>query len=75
MIAFVTFFLGAMKEVVGDHGKLDILCNNAGIVDEKNWERTIAINLVRKIYTLERLVHTSNANDFHFLALAFLTCD
>ncbi|KXJ24289.1 15-hydroxyprostaglandin dehydrogenase [NAD(+)] [Exaiptasia diaphana] len=34
-----------VKSVITDHGKLDILCNNAGIVDEKNWERTIAINL------------------------------
>lgn len=40
--------LGAMKQVVADHGKLDILCNNAGVVDEDNWEKTIAINLVRK---------------------------
>ncbi|KAK3724036.1 hypothetical protein QZH41_020317, partial [Actinostola sp. cb2023] len=35
----------AVKQVISDHGRLDILCNNAGIIDEKNWEKCIAVNL------------------------------
>ena len=27
-------------------GAIDILCNNAGIVDEKNWKKMIAVNMV-----------------------------
>ena len=27
-------------------GSLDIVCNNAGIVDESNWEKLLSINLV-----------------------------
>ena len=29
-----------------EYGKLDILVNNAGILDEKDWERTLCVNLV-----------------------------
>lgn len=27
-------------------GGIDILCNNAGIVDEENWKKMIAVNMV-----------------------------
>ena len=27
-------------------GAIDILCNNAGILDEKNWKKMIAVNMV-----------------------------
>ena len=36
-----------MFEVTQDKfGVIDILCNNAGIVDEKNWKKMIAVNMV-----------------------------
>lgn len=35
-------------------GTLDIVCNNAGILDEDNWELAIDVNLVR----LRTLLHT-----------------
>lgn len=28
-------------------GVIDIVCNNAGIINEANWEKTVAVNLVR----------------------------
>ena len=38
-------------------GSLDIVCNNAGIEDESNWEKLLSINLVslshRKLSTHE----------------------
>ncbi|XP_031552611.1 15-hydroxyprostaglandin dehydrogenase [NAD(+)]-like [Actinia tenebrosa] len=38
-------FAKAVKQTVIEHGKLDILCNNAGIINEKNWEKCVSINL------------------------------
>ena len=36
----------AYEEVIKQFGVLDIVCNNAGIGDELNWEKTIDVNLV-----------------------------
>lgn len=33
-------------QAVEKYGKLDIVVNNAGIVDEIDWQRTVDINLV-----------------------------
>ena len=33
-------------------GSLDIVCNNAGIVDESNWEKLLSINLVSELSLL-----------------------
>ncbi|XP_062867149.1 15-hydroxyprostaglandin dehydrogenase [NAD(+)] isoform X3 [Trichomycterus rosablanca] len=38
-------FQDVFQKVLWKFGHVDIFCNNAGIVDEKNWEKTIAINL------------------------------
>jgi len=35
------------EKTVLKYGKLDIVVNNAGVVDEKNWHKAIDINLVR----------------------------
>ncbi|XP_037686964.1 15-hydroxyprostaglandin dehydrogenase [NAD(+)] isoform X2 [Choloepus didactylus] len=37
------------REVVDHFGRLDILVNNAGVNNEKNWEKTLQINLVSVI--------------------------
>uniref|UniRef100_A0A2R9C7D0 15-hydroxyprostaglandin dehydrogenase [NAD(+)] n=1 Tax=Pan paniscus TaxID=9597 RepID=A0A2R9C7D0_PANPA len=37
------------RKVVDHFGRLDILVNNAGVNNEKNWERTLQINLVSVI--------------------------
>ncbi|XP_026943794.1 15-hydroxyprostaglandin dehydrogenase [NAD(+)] isoform X2 [Sagmatias obliquidens] len=37
------------RKVVDHFGKLDILVNNAGVNNEKNWEKTLQINLVSVI--------------------------
>ncbi|XP_031552604.1 15-hydroxyprostaglandin dehydrogenase [NAD(+)]-like [Actinia tenebrosa] len=39
----------AFKETVDEHGRLDIVCNNAGIGEEVNWEKCIAVNLTATI--------------------------
>ncbi|XP_072518076.1 15-hydroxyprostaglandin dehydrogenase [NAD(+)] [Salminus brasiliensis] len=33
------------QKIVTKFGRIDIFCNNAGIVNEKNWEKTVSINL------------------------------
>ena len=35
-----------MKETLGS---LDIVCNNAGIVNETDWEKLLSINLVSEL--------------------------
>lgn len=39
--------LDAFRSTVDQFGRLDIVINNAGINNEKNWEKTIQVNLVR----------------------------
>lgn len=43
------WFFGAeaFQKTVDMFGRLDIVINNAGINNEKNWEKTIDVNLVR----------------------------
>lgn len=36
----------AFQRTVDMFGRLDIVINNAGINNEKNWEKTIEVNLV-----------------------------
>ncbi|XP_030649046.1 15-hydroxyprostaglandin dehydrogenase [NAD(+)] [Chanos chanos] len=38
-------FKDGFQKTVEKFSGVDIVCNNAGIVDEKNWEKTISINL------------------------------
>jgi len=38
--------LDAFQNTVDRFGRLDIVINNAGINNEKNWEKTIEVNLV-----------------------------
>lgn len=38
--------LEAFQNTVKKFGRLDIVINNAGINNEKNWEKTIEVNLV-----------------------------
>ncbi|KAM6440439.1 15-hydroxyprostaglandin dehydrogenase [NAD(+)] isoform 1-T2 [Liasis olivaceus] len=39
----------AFKNTIQHFGNLDILINNAGVNDEKNWENTVQINLISVI--------------------------
>lgn len=36
----------ALQEAEKTFGGIDILCNNAGVVDEDEWEKTVSVNLV-----------------------------
>ncbi|XP_063059708.1 15-hydroxyprostaglandin dehydrogenase [NAD(+)]-like [Engraulis encrasicolus] len=38
-------FKDALQKTVEKFGGIDIVCNNAGIINEGNWEKTVAINL------------------------------
>ncbi|XP_032917177.1 15-hydroxyprostaglandin dehydrogenase [NAD(+)] isoform X3 [Catharus ustulatus] len=40
---------GAFKKVIEHFGRLDIVVNNAGVNNEKDWESTIQINLTSVI--------------------------
>ncbi|XP_033124777.1 15-hydroxyprostaglandin dehydrogenase [NAD(+)]-like [Anneissia japonica] len=42
-------FEGAFSEVKNRFGQIDIVCNNAGIGDEENWEKMVEINLTAVI--------------------------
>jgi NAD(P)-dependent dehydrogenase (short-subunit alcohol dehydrogenase family) len=45
----------AFKETIKKFGCLDIVVNNAGLCNEKNWKYTVSVNLVSrkiKLYTL-----------------------
>lgn len=42
------FFLDAFEKIVEKFKNLDIVVNNAGILDEDNWQKMVAINLVRR---------------------------
>uniref|UniRef100_A0A8C1VRI9 15-hydroxyprostaglandin dehydrogenase [NAD(+)] n=1 Tax=Cyprinus carpio TaxID=7962 RepID=A0A8C1VRI9_CYPCA len=59
-------FKGVLEKIVETFGRIDILCNNAGIVNEKHWEKTIAINLggvVRGTYlALEHMKKENSGN-------------
>lgn len=52
----------AFQSTVDTFGRLDIVINNAGINNEKNWEKTIQVNLVRWI----------NNEFFHYFFFFFL---
>lgn len=43
----VVFESDAFQRTVDTFGQLDIVINNAGINNEKNWGKTIEVNLVR----------------------------
>ena len=55
-IVTFSFSLDTFRKVVDHFGRLDILVNNAGVNNEKNWEKTLQINLVsclRHVYCLQ----------------------
>uniref|UniRef100_A0A3Q0S1G8 Zgc:56585 n=1 Tax=Amphilophus citrinellus TaxID=61819 RepID=A0A3Q0S1G8_AMPCI len=41
--------IAAFQSTIETFGGIDIVCNNAGILDEVNWEKTVSINLTSVI--------------------------
>lgn len=39
-------FKAAIQKAVETFGQLDILCNNAGIINESDWEKAVSVNLM-----------------------------
>ena len=50
---FFIHFLGVFSTTIKQFGKVDVLLNNAGIVDDVDWERTFQVNAV----SLMSLIH------------------
>lgn len=45
-VSCCVFIPDVFQKILSQFGGVDIFCNNAGIADEKNWEKTVSINLV-----------------------------
>ena len=43
---FLSHHVECFKQVIDTFGALHIVCNNAGILDEIEWEKTLQVNLV-----------------------------
>ncbi|XP_062309454.1 15-hydroxyprostaglandin dehydrogenase [NAD(+)] [Osmerus eperlanus] len=56
----------AFQRTVNTLGRVDVVCNNAGIINERDWEKTVAVNLcgvVRGTYlALEHMKKTSGGH-------------
>lgn len=39
----------SLQKTAETFGGIDIMCNNAGIMNEAAWEKMVSINLVRKL--------------------------
>lgn len=48
-MSLLNLTIGAFKKVIEHFGRLDVVVNNAGVNNEKDWESTIQTNLVRII--------------------------
>lgn len=44
----ICFFKDAFQKITETFGGVDIYCNNAGIMNEMEWQKTISVNLVRE---------------------------
>lgn len=56
----------ALKKTVETFGGIDILCNNAGILDENEWEKMVSINMVALYFV------TSFRSHYQYLLLRIL---
>ncbi|XP_051981701.1 15-hydroxyprostaglandin dehydrogenase [NAD(+)]-like [Xyrauchen texanus] len=57
-------FSGAFKKIEERFGRIDIMYNNAGIINEVNWEKMVAVNLVGVIKgTYLALEHMKENNE------------
>lgn len=45
-IAFYLYLTEVFRKTKDTYGQLDLVVNNAGIVNEKNWQQCIDVNLV-----------------------------
>lgn len=44
----ICFFQDAFQKIAETYGGVDIFCNNAGIMNEIQWQKAVSINLVRQ---------------------------
>ena len=51
IIYFSFLLLEAFTAVISLWGQIDIVCNNAAVLDEDNWNKTVNTNLVRLFST------------------------
>lgn len=58
----------SFQTTVDTFGGIDILSNNAGIMDEAAWEKTVSVNLVRNpssVWAATMVTSLSSSAPFH----------
>ena len=60
LLSFLFFLSEAFTTVISLWGQIDIVCNNAAVLDEDDWNKTVNTNLVRLFSTYKVLTFSSS---------------
>ncbi|CAL1285768.1 unnamed protein product [Larinioides sclopetarius] len=62
-VSLFSEFKTTFEKVQSAFGKIDLLVNNAGLVDEHDWERMVGVNFVGVIHGIKLAFHYMNKNE------------